>query len=238
MTETTSQRIRLTVGDQTQMHAYVARPSGAAANSGIIVVQEAFGVNTHIRDVADRCAQLGMVAVAPELFHRTADGFEGSYGDFDAIRPHMAALTVPGIIADMRAAYQWLREEAGLAPERIAVIGFCMGGRVAYLANAELPFGAAISFYGGGIAPEHLERARTQHGPLLMFWGGKDAHIPAEQYRAVADALTAADALHEQVVFSQADHGFFCDQRASYDPGSARQAWALVLEFLRVFGVL
>ena len=113
-----------------------------------------------------------------------------------------------------------------------------MGGRAVFTANAALALAAAVSFYGGGIDEDGRRGAASQHGPILMFWGGRDQHIPPEQRRAVADALSAAGKPHEQVVFSEADHGFFCDQRPSYHPGAARQAWALTLEFLRVCDVL
>ena len=149
----------------------------------------------------------------------------------------MAALTNDGLTADVHAAYEWLSHEHMIDAGRLAAIGFCMGGRVAYLANGSVNLRAAISFYGGGIAPALLSLAEQQRGALLMFWGGRDQHIAPEQYRAVADALTKAGKTHEQVVLSQADHGFFCDQRPSYDAGSARQAWMLTQEFLRVFGV-
>lgn len=229
--------VTVPVGDGTSMNAYVARPAGGSSAPAIAVFQEAFGVNAHIRDVADRFAALGMVAVAPELFHRTAPGFNGSYTDFEAVRPHMAALTRDGLEADVDATFAWLRNDASVDPEELAAVGFCLGGRVTYLANARAQLRAAISFYGGGIAPDLLPLAREQRGPMLMFWGGLDKHIPPEQYRAVADALTEAGATHEQVVFSQADHGFFCDQRASYNPIAARQAWAMLKEFLQSYGV-
>jgi carboxymethylenebutenolidase len=199
----------------------------------MIVFQEAFGVNAHIRDVADRFAQLGFTTIAPELFHRTAEGFEGSYDDFDAVRAHMAALTPEGLAHDARAAYEWLEREAGC--DRIAAVGFCLGGRAAFIANAHLPLRAAISFYGGGIAPALLDLAPKQHGPLLMFWGGLDTHIPSTQYRAVAEALAGANKVHEQVLFGQADHGFFCDQRPSYHAQVAPQAWALTQAFLKAY---
>ncbi len=232
------ERVKLNVSDGTVMEAVVVR-SGAVEAPGLLVLQEAFGVNQHIRNVAERYAKLGFTAIAPELFHRTAPpGFEGSYGDFASIQPHFTGLTPQGLIADMRAAYAWLTEEAKIASQRIAAVGFCMGGRCAYLANSELPLGAAISYYGGGIVPDLLDRASKQHAPILMFWGGLDQHIPSEQYRAVADALTAAGADHTQVVFAKADHGFNCDARPSYNASASREALALVLEFLRVHGVL
>jgi carboxymethylenebutenolidase len=219
------------------MNAYVARPQNATG-AGIIVFQEAFGVNEYIRDICERFARLGFTAVAPELFHRTGPGFEGAYDDYESVRKHMSGLTNEGIAEDAREAYERLSREPGVDKERIAAIGFCMGGRAAYIANAELPLHAAVSFYGGGIAPDLLGMAPQQHAPILMFWGGKDQHIPPIQYRSVADALTDAGKTHEQVVFSQADHGFFCDRRASYEAGASRQAWALAQEFLRTFDVL
>jgi carboxymethylenebutenolidase len=228
----TKQHIHIDVADGSTMGAYVARAAGSSTMPGIMVFQEAFGVNAHIRDIADRFAELGYVAIAPDLFHRSGPGFEGSYGDFEKVRPHMAALSIEGLNADIDAAAAWLHADASIDSKRLAAIGFCMGGRVAYLSNARANLAAAISFYGGGIAPDLLPLAAHQHAPILMFWGGADSHIPPEQYRAVADALTEANAVHEQVIFSAADHGFFCDQRPSYHPQASRQAWAMLKEFL------
>ena len=230
--------VTVPVSDGTTMNAYVARPWNASSAPGIAVFQEAYGVNAHIRDVADRCARLGMVAVAPELFHRTAPGFVAPYGDWDAVSPHLNAVTREGLEADIDATFAWMRNDPAIDPEELAAIGFCLGGRVAYMANARVHLRAAISFYGGRIAPDLLSLAQRQRGPILMFWGGLDANIPSEQYRSVADALTEADVTHEQVVFSQADHGFFCDQRSSYNPIAARQSWAMLKEFLACYGVL
>jgi carboxymethylenebutenolidase len=216
--------------------AYVARPSGTP-QSGIIVLQEAFGVNAHIRGVADRFAQMGFLAIAPELFHRVAPGFEGDYTDMAPVRKIMSQLTPEGINEDLVSAYEWLLAQ-GIESTRTAAIGYCMGGRAAFMANSLLPLGAAVSYYGGGIVPDLLPLARTQRAPILMFWGGLDTHILPEQYRAVADALTEAGVTHEQVVFSQADHGFNCDARASYNAIASRQSWALVKEFFAAYRVL
>jgi carboxymethylenebutenolidase len=234
---TDTARVTLNVADGTSMDAYVARPKTGTATAGMLVFQEAFGINAYMRDVADRFAALGFLSIAPELFHRTGPGFEGSYTDFEGVRQHISALTTEGVNTDIEGAYTWLREQ-GIDAPRIGAVGFCMGGRVAYMANARVQLGAAISFYGGGIVPDLLPLAQAQRAPILMFWGGLDTHIPPEQYRAVADALTAAKATHEQVIFSRADHGFFCDARASYNEIASRQAWALVNAFLDVYGLL
>lgn len=233
------ERVELQVADGTAMFAHVARPSVATANPpGIMVFQDAYGVTPFLRDVAERFAGLGFVAIAPELYHRS-ECVEIPYSDIEMklTRPHQRAMTGEGMLADAQVAYAWLCAQ-GVAADRTAAIGFCMGGRLAYVANAHLPLATAISFYGGG-AQKLLDLAPKQHGPLLMLWAGQDEHIPNEQHWEVARALTAAGARHEQVLFSHAKHGFFCHVRPwVYDPDASRQAWALTLEMLRTANLL
>jgi carboxymethylenebutenolidase len=233
MSDVPTEHIRLSISDGTEMAVYLARPAGGGRHPGLLVFQEAYGVNAHIRDLTERFAQEGYVAAAPELYHRTAPGFEGAYGDFESARKHMGAMTEEGLAADLRAVYDRLASDSSVEPGKIASAGFCMGGRVAYLANALLPLRAASSFYGGGIAPGLLDRAPSLHGPMLLVWGGLDKHIPLEQRAAVAEALRKAGKDFIEVVFSQADHAFFCDARPSYHAPSARIAWPLLLAFLR-----
>lgn len=229
-----TEKVQLNVADGSPMQAYAARPKSGGLHPGLMVFQEAFGVNAHIRDVTERFAAEGYVAIAPELFHRTAPaGFEASYGDFPSVRPHMQAVTPTAAEADIRATYDWLHSNAQVKGDEISCVGFCMGGRVSFIADSILPLHAAVSFYGGGIAPELLDRARSLHAPILLIWGGLDKHITRELRRSVVDAVSAEHKPFVNAEFSQADHGFFCDQRAAYEPRSARQAWALTLEFLR-----
>jgi carboxymethylenebutenolidase len=229
-----SEKVELTVADGTKMAAYVARPQQKGPHAGLLLFQEAFGVNHHIRNVSERFAAEGFVVIAPELFHRTAPaGFEAGYTDFPAVMPHMQAVTPENAEADARAAYDWLKSNSQVKKDEISCIGFCMGGRVSFIANSALALRAAVSFYGGGIAPALLDRAAKLHAPMLLIWGGMDKHIPPEQRRAVTDALSAQNKVYVNAEFSRGDHGFFCDERAAYEPHSARQAWALSLEFLR-----
>src|ERR1700756_4449553 len=107
--EIKSEFVTTKVSDGTNMRLYVARPTGAAASHGLLVMQEAFGVNAHIRDVTERFAREGYLAVAPELFHRTGPGFEGRYDDFPSAVAHMQALKVPELEADFHATYAWFR---------------------------------------------------------------------------------------------------------------------------------
>jgi len=222
----------LNVDDGSRMQSYVVRPADAGRKPGLIVLQEAYGVNGHIRDVAARFAAQGFVVVAPELYHRTGTHVEGRYDDFAAIGPHFNALTTDTLAADVRAAHTWLSSDPEVDDARIAAIGYCMGGRAAFLANTELPLAAAVSYYGGGIATQLLDRVSKLHGPQLLCWGGRDTHIPPEQTRAIDDALRAADKPYTTVTFGEAGHGFFCDQRSAYHPDVAAEAWALTIAFL------
>jgi carboxymethylenebutenolidase len=231
-----NERVELHVSDGTKMHAYVARPPHPVKDGpGIIVLQEAYGVTGYLREVAARCANdLGMLAIAPELYHRTGDGAIGDYaGDTKQMNAHREGLTTEGQAADFVAAWEWLRKE-GVPAEKTAAIGFCMGGRVAFLGNGHVPLGAAVSFYGGNI-PKWGGFAAKQSGPILFFWAGLDHNITADQRRSVEDTMIAAKRVpHQHVVFSDADHGFFCHARPSvYHPGAAREAWAMAVEFLR-----
>jgi carboxymethylenebutenolidase len=238
MTETgiSTDWIDLKVSDGSEMRAYAAHPEGKP-RAGLIVLQEAFGVNHHIRNVAERFAAKGFLAVAPELFHRTGPGFEGSYTDFGPVREHMSALTDKGTTADLVATYEWL---SGQKPGSVGSIGYCMGGRCSFLAGLTLPIQCAVSYYGGGIAPSpmggagYLERVADLRCPLLMFWGGLDGHIGAEAYEAIDKTLKEAEKDYINVVISKADHGFACDERASFNAVATEEALALTMAF---FGV-
>jgi len=233
---------RIPVSDGTQMIVHVAKPAPSNANGGgILVFQEAYGVTGYLQEVAVRLAGIGLVAVVPELYHRSGDGNVGSYdAGYGAIAPWVKALTREGQAADVRAAYEWLAGDAKLGVEgaRIAAVGFCMGGRTSYLANASAPLAAAVSFYGTRI-PEWFDLTSQQHAPLLMFWGRKDEAISHEEQRLVADTFDQAGLQHTEVTFSEAGHGFFRHTRSEvYAPRAAGQAWALCVEFLRENGVL
>ncbi len=225
--------VELKVRDGSSMKGYFARPEGNAQCPGIVIFQEAFGVNDHIRDVANRFASLGYLALAPELFHRSGDDCTVAYNDLPKAMGELKKLTTEELEADAEAAFDYLNSLPGLKPGMLSCVGFCMGGRVAFIANSRLPFYRAASFYGGGMVPELLPRAAQLHAPQLLVWGGQDNHIGPEVRRAISDALYAAKRPHVAAEFSEAGHAFFCDQRPSYHAESARQAWALLLEFLK-----
>ena len=220
------------VEDGTTMRAYVARPAGAGPHRAILVFQDALGVNVSLREVADDFARHGFVAVAPELFHRFAPGFEDTVLDMGKLMPLIRKLTIDGMLADIRAAHRWVTAQPDVDAKRVAAMGFCMGGRATYLANSEVPLAAAVSYYGGGIAPALLDRAPKLSGAHMFIWAAKDRGITVEQHRAVIDAVRDAKKRFVDVEFSGVDHAFFQKTTDRYDPAAARQSWQMTLAFL------
>jgi carboxymethylenebutenolidase len=206
-------------------------PKGA-----VVVVQEAFGVNDHIKDVAERFAAEGYRAVAPHLFHRQGDPVI-DYDDIETAKKYIGALTEEGIAEDLATAYGHLHDD-GFDDSRIAVVGFCMGGTVAFIEAATRTLGAAVTFYGGGIAegrfgsPSLVELAGDLKTPWLGCYGDQDHGIPVEQVEQLRAAVAGAPVDTEIVRYPDAGHGFHCDARSSYHEASARDAWSRTLAWL------
>lgn len=219
------------VSDGTEIDLYTAVPEGEELFPAIIVLQEAFGVNHHIRNIAERLCAEGYAVVAPDLFHRTARRLEIDYTDSSTYMSHMKALTAEGLTADLEAAYDWLAHLDKVNQERLGSIGFCLGGRVSFLANTILPLSAGVSYYGGGLN-QLADKASDLKSPHLFYWGGLDQHIPKESVDTIINAVAAAGKDYTNVTISYADHGFNCDERASYHPLAAKEAWTHTLSFL------
>jgi len=218
------------VSDSTEIDLYTAIPDGDGKSPAIIVIQEAFGVNGHIRNVCERLCKEGYAVVSPDIFHRTAHRFDGSYTDFPAVMPHYQALNKDGLTADLRAAYDFLQKQNNVIKDKVGSIGFCLGGRVSFLANAVLPLSAAVSYYGGSV--EQLAgEAPNLHADHLFFWGGLDKHITQDKIDTIINAVKDAGKNYTTVTFSYADHAFNCDDRPNYNPVAAREAWAHTLAF-------
>jgi carboxymethylenebutenolidase len=221
---------------ETTLPLYVSRPH-AAPTAATIVLQEAFGLTDHIKDVTDRAAAAGYLAVAPALFHRIGSPVI-DYGDMDTAKGLIATLTDEGLSADVEATLGWLAGE-GVAAGRTAVVGFCMGGSVAYVMGARRGLAAAVSFYGSGIVagrfgmPSMLDLVPTRKSPWLGLYGDQDKGIPVEQVEQLRHALADSTRPAQIVRYPLAQHGFHCDDRpAVYDPQAAPDAWARTLAFV------
>ncbi|MGD9976440.1 MAG: dienelactone hydrolase family protein [Bacteroidales bacterium] len=218
------------VADGTALDAYFAIPESDEKIPGIILLQEAFGVNHHIQSIAERLCAEGYAVVAPDLFHRTIRRLVAPYTDFSGAIPHLQAITKEGLSFDFRAVYDWFQQQENIRKDKIGSIGFCLGGRASFLANARLPLAAGVSYYGGGL-DQWTDEAENLHGTHLFFWGGKDEHITAEAVETAVEGVKKAGKEYTSVIFSYADHGFHCDERSSYHPLAAKEAWAHTLTF-------
>ncbi len=215
------------------MDAFIARPADGGPWPGVIVFQEIFGVNEHIREVCARVAQQGYIAIAPDIYHRTVQRFEVGYApeDVAAGREHKAQCTLAGVLADTAASVRALRGRPDCTGT-IGCVGFCFGGHVAFVAATSADIQAAACFYGGGIGATGIgtetpssTQAPQLKAPMLMLYGGKDKGIAPPQVEAVRAALEQAGVLHEVVIYPQAGHGFACDRRDSYSAADSDDAW-------------
>jgi carboxymethylenebutenolidase len=221
-----------------------AQPRTAAAPHslpGILVFQEAFGVNRHVLGVCQRLADAGYVAAAPELFHREGSGVIFGYDDFAKVKPVISRMTNATLLTDIRAAHEALAQNPLVNPKRIFSIGFCLGGFVSVLAALNLPLAAAVSFYGGGVVKGRpgfglsplIDEFDRLACPTLHVFGEKDASISAEDIALLRSRLEALHKPHQIEVYPDAGHGFLCEDRSAYQPQAAAAAWALTLRWLQ-----
>jgi carboxymethylenebutenolidase len=211
--------IKLKAADGFSFSAYVAGP--ANATKGVVVVQEIFGVNHHIRDMADRFAALGYAVVAPAVYDRVQPGFEVGYTPDDIAkgRDVRMKLSDADLMKDIEAA------AAHLSGKKLGIVGYCFGGTVAWWgATRSTSFSAASCWYGGGIPGTKNE---TPHSPVQMHFGEKDASIPMTD----VDAVRAAQPKAEIYVYEGAQHGFGCDERGSYSKPDYELAQKRTVEF-------
>ncbi|HLK06326.1 MAG TPA: dienelactone hydrolase family protein [Candidatus Angelobacter sp.] len=215
-------KINLKAADGHELDAYIAESSGPARGA-IVLIQEIFGVNSHIRSVADGYASEGFHVVAPALFDRVQRNLELGYNPVDTAQGMKAArqIGMDAALLDVAASIQHARAEW---PElRVGVLGYCFGGSLAWLAATRLDPAAAVCYYGGQIAANAAETPRC---PVIMHFGAKDPHIGAAEIEKIKAA-------HPELplFIYDAGHGFNCDQRKDYEPESAKLARQRTLEF-------
>jgi len=217
------------------MDVIVSATTGSV-RGGVVVVQEAFGLTGHIERVTEALADAGYIAIAPALFHRCEDQVFG-YGDYDRLGPVIMTLTRETIEIDIDAAFAELVRNR-VPEDRLAIMGFCMGGSVTLETAARRSLAAAVTFYGGGLADGRfglapgIESAARLRTPWLGLYGDLDEHIPIDEVEQVRIAAASSDVDTEVVRYAEADHGFHCDERPSFHAESSSDAWRRTLEFL------
>lgn len=221
------QFIDLGAADGSRIPAYLAQPAGAPKGA-IVVLQEIFGVNSHIRSVADGYAAEGYLALAPATFQRVKPGVELGYTEADmgegfGYKTAVEALPAPGVMQDIQAAIDHAAKASG---GKVGIVGYCWGGLLTWRAACTLDgLAAAVPYYGGGMTGEQ-EAARQPRVPVLAHFGDQDHWIPLETVEAFKKAQPGV-----QVQVYHANHGFNCDQRGSYDAAAAQLARERTLAF-------
>lgn len=213
--------VSLTTTDQHTLGAYRADPAGKPKGA-MVVVQEIFGVNSHIRNVCDRLAAEGYVAVAPAVFDRFVRDFQSGYTPDEVAhaRTHIAKVDWPKLLLDIQAG---IDEVKSVGP--VGVIGFCLGGSAAFLAATRLDgIKAAVAYYGGQIVKYADEKPKC---PVQMHFGETDASIPMADVEIVKQKRPDCE-----IYVYPAGHGFYCDERASFHDESAKLAWQRTTAFL------
>jgi carboxymethylenebutenolidase len=219
------------------LKGYYGQPEGDGPFPGVVIYIEAFGVNDHFKRLTARFAEAGYAALTPDIF----DGAIYSYDDLDNAIGHLSRMDDDKVMAQTGQCLDFLAARPEVDGDRVGVTGFCMGGRFAFLANAALGgrFKAAVAFYGGGIGPVEdfagrktlLDRAPEMAAPITLFYGAEDQSILPDELGRIAEALAKANKRFTMTVFPGVGHGFFCEERASYDEEAADVAWRGTLHF-------
>jgi carboxymethylenebutenolidase len=207
------------------LEGYLARPSDGGTGPGVVVIQEWWGLNDHIRDVTRRFAREGFVALAPDLYHGVV------VSEPDEARKQVMELDMAAAVGEIRQAVAFLQSRDDVAGDRVGIVGFCMGGRLALqTARIEPDLGAAVSFYG---TPFNAQEAAEVKAPILGLYGTQDAGNPIDQVRAMERALSEAGIENQIQIYEGAPHAFFNDTRDSYRPEAAADAWQRTLAWFR-----
>jgi len=214
----------LVASDSFKLGAYRAEPTGPV-KGGIVVIQEIFGVNHHIRAVCDRLAGEGYAAVAPAVFDRQQPDFECGYSpdEIANARKFVANPDWGAMLRDVQAAIDTLKKEGP-----VAIMGFCMGGTIAFIAASKLNgLAAAIGYYGGQTVKNADQKPKV---PTLLHFGEKDASIPMSDVETIKQKRGGDCEIY---VYADAQHGFNCDERGSYNEAAAKLAWQRSMAFLQ-----
>lgn len=217
------------------MRAFCCSPAdpGDGPRPAVLLLMEAFGLTSHIRDVARRIAREGYVVLAPDLYHREPGQRTFGYDEVEEAMQVMYRLDFAGgLERDLRAALAWLKARPDVDGARIGVTGFCLGGGVTFFCAVALSseIAAAAGFYGM-VPNEWLERVDAIDVPLLLFFGGLDPYIPLGRVAQIQQRLAEAGKSARLELYREADHGFFCDERDSYDAAAAADAWQKLTAF-------
>jgi carboxymethylenebutenolidase len=236
--EVVSSEVTIPTGAE-KMPAHLARPASGGPYPALVVVMEAFGLNDQIKRITNQFASEGFVAIAPNLYFRQPNNVVG-YNDLPGAFRLMGTVNDDQVVADMGAAIDFLKMLKEVKPS-FGTVGFCMGGRIAFLTACRNPaVRATAPYYGGRMVKASgpgtkapIDYVEGLKAPVLAFFGGKDAFIPITEVDEFRDALKKAGKPAEVVFYPDADHGFMCDDRPSFHPVHSKEAWSKTIAFFK-----
>ena len=224
------------------LEGYVERPQGDGPFPGVVVIMEAYGITGHIHNVCKRLARSGFVALAPDHFHGEVIPYDS---EMQKILDKISSLKDEQLLKEVGQSLDWFDRQADVKQGAHGIIGFCMGGRLAFLSNCRFPgrLQAAVGFYGGAIAPgvspdrfgriPPIGEAQKMQAPLFLGYGADDQGIPGDEHARIAKALTDLKKRYLLSVYPGAGHAFLCEERANYAPKVEPLAWRDAIEFLK-----
>lgn len=224
------------------LEGYVERPQGNGPFPGVLVIMEAFGVTGHIHNVCKRLAKAGFVALAPDHFHGEVIPYDSQ---MDKILDKLKSLKDEQLVKEVGQSLDWFDQQKDVKKGAHGIIGFCMGGRLAFLSNCRFPsrLQASVSFYGGAIAPgvspdrfgrtPPIGEAEKMQAPMFLGYGANDQGIPGDEHARIAKTLTDLKKRYVLSVYPGAGHAFLCEERKDYAPAVEPIAWRESIEFLK-----
>lgn len=223
------------------LRGYYARPDGEGPFPAVLVYIEAYGLNDHFKRVTERFADAGFATLTLDLY----DGAVYAYADVAKAIAHMKGMDDDTVLAQSAKALDFLKTRPEVMADSVGVVGFCMGGRYTFLANAALAsrIKAAAAYYGGGIAPAEgffgrktlLDRVPEMQAPMLLWYGGDDQFIRPDEHARIAEAMGKAGKQYTLTVFPRVTHGFFCEDRGSYNQDAAQKSFRATTAFFREY---
>jgi carboxymethylenebutenolidase len=235
----TREPLGATIALSQNLRGYFVSPPGKGPYPATVVIMEAFGLNENIKKVCNRLAQAGYAALAPDFYH--GDVF--AYTNLQGAIAKLKTMNDDKVMAEFGTGLDYLKTRQEVMPDQVATIGFCMGGRLAFLANAvhHDKLKAAVCFYGSGIAaepdpfgrPALLDKVAAMQAPIMLLYGTEDQFIVAGEHQRITLALSSQKKRYTLAVFDQAGHGFMSDRRDSYAPKAAEEAWDMTLSFCK-----
>ena len=218
-----------------EMPAFVCMPAESSPKPAVMVLMEAFGLTKHIKDVTSRIANEGYLAIAPDLYYRELPDNKFGYDEVESAKSMMYGLDFRKTLSeDIKATLDYLKSRVDIYPDRIGVIGFCFGGSMTFYTATRFSAEIAVAapFYGV-VLDEWLEAVKDITIPVYLFFGSADSFIPQERVKQINYRFQELNKDYKLKIYDNADHGFFCHERSSYNQLAAKDSWDELTKFLK-----